>query len=284
MSSDLERYIEKAAGDLPALPGIAAAVMKAVDDPNSSSDDIRKLIEEDPALAARILRVSNSALYGFRGKIQSLSHAISLIGLRATRNLVLGISMKSTFQHFGLMEKLLWLHSTAAGPVTAALAKHLKLGIDADEAFTAGLLHDVGKTALANSHRDEYERVVARVYNEQIGFVAAERDLFGFDHAELGARVAARWGFPIRLIAVIGKHHDADALHELPEDIARLTALVGVATRCLTRLGVGRRAAVEAIDPTACFAWEYLDLDKDAAESCLALCQEKVDAASTLTE
>jgi len=275
MPSPLERYLKKAADDLPTIPMVASQVMRAVDDPASSVDDIRRLIEQDAAIAARILKVSNSSLYGFPSEIQSLGHAISLLGTRTVRNLVLGASLKGTYKRFGLMEKLLWEHSATAGPAAAALARRPGVGVDAEEAFTVGLLHDLGKTALANSHRDEYEQVVARVYNEQRSFVEVEREQFGFDHAEVGAWIVRRWKLPDRTALVIRHHHELGSLPRLDEDVARLTALVAVTTAALTRLGVGRREPAEGLDLAAHPGWVYLGLPQEDVEPILELCTEQ---------
>ncbi len=272
----LERYIRKAADDLPAMPMIADQVVKAVDDPNTSIDDIRQLIERDSAIAARILKIANSALYGFPSEIQSLGHAISLLGTMTVRNLVLAASMKQTFKRFGLMEKLLWQHSALAGPVASALAQHAKIGVDKDVAFTAGLMHHIGKTALANSHRDEYEKVMARVYNEKIGFVEAEQAQFGFDHAVLGAAVAERWKLPPLLVSVIRYHHDSRRLADLEEDTARITACTTITSLCLTRLGVGRSGPAEDLDVSSKPAWAFLDLGPEDTEAILELCTQKI--------
>ena len=106
MSNRLDSYLQASEGDLPTMPAIANQVVQAVDNPDSSIDDIRALIDQDAAIAARILKISNSALYGFPSEIQSLSHAISLLGTMTVRNLVLAASMKETYKRFGLLEVL----------------------------------------------------------------------------------------------------------------------------------------------------------------------------------
>ena len=107
MPNRLESYLKASEGDLPTMPAIASRVVQAIQNPDSSIDDIRGLIEQDSAIAARILKISNSSLYGFPSEIQSLNHAISLLGTMTVRNLVLAASMKETYKRFGLLEKLL---------------------------------------------------------------------------------------------------------------------------------------------------------------------------------
>lgn len=275
MESRLSQFVNRI-GDLPSVPAIAATVIALVEDPNASADDLRAVIERDPALAARILKVANSSLFGFSRRIETLRHAIALLGFRTVKNLVLGASMKEVFKRFGLTERLLWEHATRAGAVAARLTDHASIDVDREEAFTLGLLHDLGKIALNNAAPEEYSRVVARVYNEGVTFVVAERDLFGFDHAELGALVAEKWKLPPRLETAIRLHHTPEALETLPIEDRRLTALATVTTALCTRLGVGRRSPVESFDPRTLPAWAALGLGADDFDSVLEMATEVV--------
>ncbi len=275
MESRLSQFVNRI-GDLPSVPAIAATVIALVEDPNASADDLRAVIERDPALAARILKVANSSLFGFSRRIETLRHAIALLGFRTVKNLVLGASMKEVFKRFGLTERLLWEHATRAGAVAARLTDHASIDVDREEAFTLGLLHDLGKIALNNAAPEEYSRVVARVYNEGVTFVVAERDVFGFDHAELGALVAEKWKLPPRLETAIRLHHTPEALETLPIEDRRLTALATVTTALCTRLGVGRRSPVESFDPRTLPAWAALGLGADDFDSVLEMATEVV--------
>jgi putative nucleotidyltransferase with HDIG domain len=283
MSNQLDSYLKASEGDLPTMPAIAGKVVQAVDNPDSSIDDIRSLIEQDAAIAARILKISNSALYGFPSEIQSLSHAISLLGTMTVHNLVLATSMKDTYKRFGLMEKLLWQHSSLAGPVAAMLAQYRGVAIDPDVAFTAGLMHHVGKTALANSHRDDYERVMSTVYNEARGFTEVENEVFGFSHAELGAAVVQQWGLPDSLVLTIQHHHNPGMLAELDDEVARICALTTITSLCLSKLGVGRSSPLENLDITAQPAWAFLDLTNDDVEPILTACSDRIKESSAVS-
>ena len=276
MSNRLDSYLQASEGDLPTMPAIANQVVQAVDNPDSSIDDIRSLIDQDAAIAARILKISNSALYGFPSEIQSLSHAISLLGTMTVRNLVLAASMKETYKRFGLMEKLLWQHSSLSGPVAALLADYRGIGVDPDIAFTAGLMHHIGKTALANSHREEYERVMMTVYNEGRSFTDVENEVFGFSHAELGAAVVQQWGLPDSLILTIQHHHNPGMLAELDDDVARTCALTTITSMALSKLGVGRSRPIEDLDLSAQPAWSFLDLTETDVDPILNLCADRV--------
>jgi putative nucleotidyltransferase with HDIG domain len=281
MHPKLKRYIDTV-GDLPSVPALASSIMRLVEDPNTSSADLREVIDRDPAVAARILKVANSSLYGFSRSIETLSHAITLLGFRSVRNLVMAASLRQTFKHFGLTEKLIWEHSTLAGALAMRLAGLPSISHDREEAFTAGLLHDLGKIAFNNSSREAYTKVVGQVYNEGIPFVEAERLEFGFDHAELGACVATKWRLPERLVFAIRYHHDPAAMEKLAEPERRLTALTSVTTACCTRLGAGRRQPIEDLDVTQLPAWRALGLTDEDSDTVLAIAEEQLRQAADL--
>lgn len=262
--------------DLPAVPAVAATITSLVEQPDTSADDLRRVIEKDPALASRILKIANSSLYGFSRQIETLQHAIAVIGFRAVRNVVLAASIKGVFKRFGLTQRILWEHSTVASGLAASLSTYGDVGVDREEAFTAGLLHDLGKIALDNVEPDAYQRVMERVYNQGRSFVDVEREVFGFDHAELGALVAAKWKLSTRLQAAILHHHSPEQIATLPDDERRLTALVAVTTACCTRIGIGRRTPVESLDLASLPAWGLLGLGPTDVEPVLGLAMDQV--------
>ena len=220
---------------------------------------------------------------GFPSEIQSLSHAISLLGTMTVRNLVLAASMKETYKRFGLLEKLLWQHSALSGPTAAMLADYRGIAADPEIAFTAGLMHHIGKTALANSHRSEYERVMMTVYNEGRSFTEVENEVFGFSHAELGAAVVQQWGLPDTLVLTIQHHHNPGMLAELDDEVARMCALITVTSLTLSKLGVGRSQPIEDLDLAAQPAWAFLDLGEQDVEPILSACAERVKDSQDMT-
>lgn len=274
----LEEYLEEASEDLPTVPAVATKVIDCLDDPDGSLDDVRELIERDPALSARILKVSNSSMYGFSTEIQSLGQAISLVGGRAVRNLVMAVAMRETYAEFGDLEQMMWEHSMAAGPTALAVAAKLAPQLDGDEIFTAGLLHDIGKTALANSHRDEYEALSKTVFAGGAELVDAEREQFGFDHAALGGRVVEQWSLPDSAATVIANHH-AEDLVELSRGDAATAAVVSITSGCLNKLGAGRPGPVEDLDVTSLPGWRFLKLGDDEVDAVVEICREGVESA-----
>jgi putative nucleotidyltransferase with HDIG domain len=282
MDSELKRAVA-VVGELPAIPAIASKVMTIAGDANASAEDLRKIIEQDPTLAARVLKVANSSLYGFGRQIETLRHAVTLLGFRTVECLVMAASLRDTFKHFGLAEKLMWEHSTCAGVVEGKLATHAKVKVDRESAFTAGLLHDLGKIALSNVFRERYQKVVTRTYNDGTAAVDVEREEFGFDHSVLGALVAEKWNLPASLVNAIRYHHHAPADYpKTAPDHHRLIALTAVATRACTRLGLGRRGPIESIDMTALPAWSALGLGAEDVPAVLELVAAEAAAAKGL--
>jgi putative nucleotidyltransferase with HDIG domain len=283
MNANLQRYL-KGIGDLPPMPDIAARVLRAVDGGDCSVNDLRLIIERDPAIVARILKVANSALYGFARQIDTLSHGLALLGMQTVKNLVLAASMRQVFARFGLMEKLLFEHASLCGPVAHRLARHLSGKWNPEEAFVAGLLHDMGKIVLANSYREEYEQVVARGYNQNLGFAEVERAAFGFDHAELGAEVARHWQLAPLLESVIRYHHEPARFGELDPEHRRMTALIAVASAALSKLGIGRKGPADVVDPGSLAAWEELGLGQQDVPDVIALCGEEAERARAMVD
>jgi putative nucleotidyltransferase with HDIG domain len=282
MDSELKRAVA-VVGELPAIPAIASKIMTIANNANASAEDLRKVIEQDPTLAARVLKVANSSLYGFGRQIETLRHAVTLLGFRTVECLVLAASLRDTFKHFGLAEKLMWEHSTIAGVVAGRLATYKEVRVDRESAFTAGLLHDLGKIAFSNVYRERYQKVVARTYNEGIAAVDAENQEFGFDHAVLGARVAEKWNLPSSLVRAIRYHHTHPS--DYPKGSAdqhRLIALTAVTTRACTRLGLGRRGLVDAIDLAALPAFGALGLTAEDVAPVLEIVANEAQAAKGL--
>jgi putative nucleotidyltransferase with HDIG domain len=282
MDPELKRAIS-VVGDLPSIPAIASQIMTAVADPATSANDLRAILEQDPALSARVLKVANSSLYAFRREVETLRHAVTLLGFRTVESLVMAASLRDVFAHFGLSEKLIWEHSTMAGVVAGRLAGYGGIDVERDLAFTAGLLHDLGKIALSNVYRQRYNQVMLRTYNDGVPYVEAERDEFGFDHALLGGHVAAKWKLPPMLVAAIRfHHHHPNDYPQGPPEQFRLIALTSVVTRTCTKLGLGRRGAAETIALDENPAWAALGLGPEDVDPLLEAVSEEAKNARGL--
>lgn len=217
-------------GDLPALPNVANEVLRLTDDPMTDMSKMSAAIERDPALTAKILRVSNSPYYGMRQYIGTLKLALVILGMREIRNIVLGVSVFETLcngKHRSTTTTL-----TDHAFLTGALAKQLsqRLGAGATgEAFISGLLHDMGKLAMLRQLGAGYVDTVNENGAGSKPLLERERETYGFTHAEVGRALANKWNFPRPLADAIWLHHPVQgfALSKAKDPV--LAALVRIA-------------------------------------------------------
>jgi len=197
------------------LPEVTAKIVQTVEDPKSTAAQLHKIVAHDPALATRILKVVNSAFYGLPGQIGSVERAIVLLGLNAIKNIAVAASLGQLFRGVKLCEgftaKDLWTHCVAVGVVARDLAKQMKIPL-VDEAFLAGMIHDVG-ILVSLQTAPEPTRLVCEKARQHTGgdfdFCALERQMMGgVDHQMLGARLAQAWKFPYACQMVAGHHHN----------------------------------------------------------------------------
>jgi putative nucleotidyltransferase with HDIG domain len=276
MNKELEQAI-MAAGDLPTIPIVATKVMQLIEMDNISVDEIAKVVSTDPAVAARVLKIANSAFYGCQRQIQTISGAIVVLGFNTLRSLVVAASVKEVYKPYGLTEKMLWEHSFGAG-IAARIIAHDARKANHEESFLAGLLHDIGKIIMNNLDRDKFQLIVQRCYNEELPFDEVEGSVYPFTHAEVGAHVVKKWNFPEGLIHAILYHHSLDADKEGDHYLKSLTAVVSLADLFCHKLGIGTRAPEEGLDLVTAKPTVFLGLDGDQVTELLEKFQEAFSA------
>src|SRR3954454_13675461 len=200
------------------LPEVTAQIIKTVEDPKSTAAQLHKIVAHDPALVTRILKVVNSAFYGLPGQIASIERAIVLLGLNAVKNIAVAASLGQMFRGVQLCEgftaKDLWQHCIAVGVTARELAKSLKIPV-VDEAFLAGMIHDIGMLVTLQTAPDALRTVCEKVKSGgATDFCAVEREVIGVDHQQLGQGLAELWKFPNTCQLVAGFHHQPLALTE----------------------------------------------------------------------
>ncbi len=254
----------KKVGDLKMLPFVAKKILETISDDNLSFSDLAEIIEKDQAIAARVLKISNSALYGLRQEVNSIQQALLILGLKTIRSLVLSASTRSLYKKFGMTEQKIWDHSIGA----AIAAKLTSAGLESDVgniAFIGGLMHDLGKVIMNNETPDIFAEVMMRTYNEGASSIEAEEEVYGYNHAEIGARVAEKWGFPSVLLQVIEKHHLINVRLEDIDDpmAAKGIACVNTADCICKKLGIGYRDPDDSIMLHELPAVAFLNLSRD---------------------
>lgn len=208
----LEQIIDRVE-DVPALPMVTSRIMELTEDPDSTATDIEEEILKDQGLTTRVLRLANSVYYGFPRRIHTVSEATVLLGFKVIKSITLAASVSKVMMRelpgYGLERQGLWTQSQACAMIARSIAKDLKYK-NPDHAYVAGLLHDIGKVILNTYVGEKYQDILELVENEAKSFMEAEREILGFDHGQVGAKVAEKWNLPEDLVESIAYHHDPD--------------------------------------------------------------------------
>lgn len=224
--------------DLPSLPAAALAVMRETDSPTGTAQSIAKYLSQDQALTARILRLANSAYYGLSRQIMDVPDAVVVLGMRCIRNLCMVAStypwMVKPLKGYGLGPKEMWTHSFAVAVGAQLVASKSKSTIS-DQAFTAGLLHNLGKVALSIWLEDKLAGLLAIACREGMTFDQVERKVLGFDHCDVGSHMGEVWNLPKPLVDAMKYHHNPNAC----EDENPLVDCVHVADYLTMSMGLG---------------------------------------------
>ena len=246
-SPALERFYRElmAVDKLPSAPEIARRTLTTVNRDTASLNDLATLIAQDQALAARLLRIANGAFFAMRGKVTSIPQAVTLLGFERVRELVLGLSVwgvldgnSAAIRRF---RKRLWIHSAMVGAAARMLAERTRG--DEASAFTAGLLHDIGKLVLGLRLGDAYWELLEDARSDG-GAAEVERSAFDCDHATVGAWLLQLWGMPVVLV-------DSVAFHAEPlivTDGFDTTTVVAVADRLLHATDATGSTRQEVVD------------------------------------
>jgi HD-like signal output (HDOD) protein len=221
------------------LPEVTSRIIKTVEDPRSSATQLHKIVAHDPALVTRILKVVNSSFYGLPGQIASIERAIVLLGLNAVKNIAVAASLGQLFRGVklcdGFTAKDLWTHCVAVAVTSREISKAMRLTI-ADEAFLAGMIHDIGLLVSLQTAPEQLQRVCAEVRKGNLDFCETERAITGVDHQMLGAGLAEMWKFPKACQVVARHHHDPV---NLPEDYRMLVGIIYTADTLCCQEGIG---------------------------------------------
>jgi HD-like signal output (HDOD) protein len=241
-----------AAQDLPAMTDIINEFLTAIQDADWSARAIGQIIAKDPAVAACILKVANSAYYSFRRHISNIEEAVAVLGISTVKSLVLAASVKSMNRRFGLIEKLLLEDSIGCALSARAITRKTACYPDAEEAFLGGLLRHIGKIAMNNLDAEKYSLLVQDVYNGEGELDAVERSYFPYTHAAVGAALLDRWNLAPALVASTLYHNESPAEDKIGEQAAVLARIVNLAGLFCLRLGIGQRLPQEDLDIAAC--------------------------------
>jgi HD-like signal output (HDOD) protein len=240
-NSDSERRVRDYVGGMPSLPTTVSKVLEVCNNPKTSPIDLDRVIQLDPVLMGRVLKLINSAYYSLGSQVTSLVRAIIMLGVNTVKNLALSsavldrVSSKKDFRALNM--DAFWRHSLCVGVTAKLIAK--RRGIDSkglEEYFAAGLLHDIGKIPLNNALADDYIRTMSLADMERISLVASERRVLGLDHCEAGEVVAQNWRLTGAIADTVRWHHDLEGYSGEFGDVLRTVA---VADFYANREGIG---------------------------------------------
>ncbi len=212
--------------NLPTIPPVLAGIVALIDSDTAGARKLVELIERDQSLTAKLLRLANSAFFGQSRRVATVPRAILLLGFGTVRNLALGVKVWEALGGDVSRKRLeeLWAHAVTVGVCAKALAAQLR-ACDPDEAFTSGLLHDVGRLVIALRFRELYWKTVGGV-SEVEPVEQLEQATFGVDHAEVGGWLLEAWSLPPGIVEAVRLHHDPEARGGLPRVLAVTNRLV----------------------------------------------------------
>lgn len=276
--AEIQQTVEAAVKEIShiaTLPEVTMKIIKLVEDPESTAQDLNQVISSDPALGARILKVVNSAFYGLPGQIGSINRAVVLLGLNAVKNIAIAASLSKLFRGGKIAANFdardLWQHAIACATATKLLAEKTGMGLP-DEAFLAGLIHDIGIMVEIQARRADFVTALEKAESDGQPLRAAEFACIGATHEQFGAGLCRMWKFPVAFQFVTGfHHHPMDA----SEKQRPLVCLVYLADYVVAKLDMGFAHECDATQPPPADVMAVVGLDQAVLD---AVCAEMPQA------
>jgi len=209
--------------ELPAMPNVMVKALKIIKNSETGIKELAEIISADQALSTKVLKLVNSAYYGFHQQITSVNHALTILGMTKAKNIILGSALKPMMTTQGSKE--LWEHSIKCGIAAEQLAQTLDV-LNPDDAFIIGFLHDMGKMILSKHNPVAYSKIKYLVQNKGVGIIDTEELFFKTNHCKIGAQLCKKWQLPVVLTNCIKYHHDPAVA-----SIVRAAGLIYVADR-----------------------------------------------------
>lgn len=251
---------------IPMMPQAAQQAFQLATNPNAEAHDYIEVIEADEGLSARVLKIANSVFYDRGGGSRTIADAVNVVGISELRGLLNATALANVFPLRHPMRRQLWAHDVATA-ITARLLSRSLLPSCTDQAFLAGLMHDIGKLLLLQRHTDTYDKLVKRGIADGIESIKAEALEYPFDHTEVGHLIGERWNFSADLINVISNHHQS--WDKIPQQ--SLTAIVkasNIVTHVLGLTGANDSPAMRRIyEPLLPEAWDFLGVSSSLQRS-----------------
>jgi len=239
--------------EFPTLTQVVSKVIEICGNQEANIDDLAKVVSKDQSIASRILKLANSAYYGYLRKVNTISKAITILGFDTIRSLAISASVFDTFKkirsNYNFDRCQFWIHSIGVGTISKLIARQTGFS-DTEVAFLNGLLHDIGKLFFESYYPTQFEDVMKEVTVTRCSIYDAENKVFGITHSEVGGLLTDRWKFPPDLVYPIQYHHDLD---KCPPEYRVLASIVHIADSiCRSHnIGSGGDCIQPQIDPLA---------------------------------
>ena len=266
------RELVAGAIEIASLPEIFLQINEMIDSPRHSAADIGRVLSNDPSLSARLLKIANSVFYGFPSQIDTISRAITVVGTRELRDLVLATSVMRSFK--GLPNSLVtmedfWRHSICCALAARTLAAQRGEQL-VERFFVAGLLHDIGSLLIYRKLPELAREALLRARHNDVPLYQAEQDVMGFDHAMVGAEIMRKWKLPEHFQEATEFHHNPSRAQRFPSD----TALIHIADVVSDAMKYGNSGDPHAhtTDPQA---WQMAGLKDDVISPVMAVVEQQ---------
>jgi putative nucleotidyltransferase with HDIG domain len=263
--------------DLPSLPAVVMQLLTSIEQEDADISVLAKKVSHDQALTAKTLRLANSSTHGLQVKVTTIQQAITFLGFQTTRNLITAAAITGCFaegQCAGFSDKAFWRHSIATAACARVLARRMRF--NQDYAFTAGLLHDIGRLVLVSTHPERYAEVIAWRAAHDSELLDAERAVLGVDHLAAGIALAEHWNFSDTMKLAIAHHHAPDA-----DGAGFLATIIHVANAIVHALDIAGEQD-ELVPPVSAVAWTALGLSEEAYLHVFRETELQFDEISTL--
>lgn len=266
--------------NLPSLPQVFIELRQVINDPSSSASDLAKVISQDTALSAFLLRMVNSAFYSFPSQIDTISRAVAVIGTQQLSTLALGTSVMDMFKDIppdAIDLELFWRHSFACGTIARELANMFG-DASPERCFVAGLLHDIGRPVLIMALPERAIAATAISRHKKAMLYRAEKVTTGFDHAQLGGMLLRKWNLPFPLVSAVLYHHNPDKAQKYRD--ALYVYFANIITKALG-IGVSGDFFIPDIKDER---WEQAGLTAEALNQLASRLDPLLDAAFSILE
>jgi putative nucleotidyltransferase with HDIG domain len=274
-AAEIQALVSKAS-NLISLPEISLRVNELANDPNSTAEDMGKVISQDPALVVRMLKIANSAYYGLSTEVDTITRAIAVLGTNKIRDLVLSTSTSQAFE--GIPNNLItmqdfWHHSLYCGLLAQILSKKCKKA-NTESIFIAGLLHDIGQLLMFNQLPEKSHEAILLLMEgtADLDTFEAERHVFGFDHMQVGAELIKNWKLSPVLQECVEFHHEPQKAKDFPVEVALINIANAVAVMADFD-SMSEEDEIPKIDPRS---WELTGLSKNDLPEAIKQAQKEI--------